>query len=208
MSSTGLKTVFKMYCEEKLWPVWFLYIFQREPPLEFEVSLVCLEQWRPFHTTTAITELWRKCLPLCASHLFINQPAIRLSSGWVSPALLQGAVAAFRLSVHISFIFSPVLHHSPYFILANVFSPFCFLLLCFGCFSLCFLSLSSFTSVFLTELSLSLSLSVAKGSWWPCWYRYLKLWGPLGHQSWKSPFQPTVQPVGHKKKNISWETSV
>lgn len=33
---------------------------------------------------TAIRKLWRKCLPLCASHLFINQPAIGLSSGWGS----------------------------------------------------------------------------------------------------------------------------
>lgn len=50
-------------------------------------------------------------------------------------------------------------------------------------------------------LSLSLSLSVARGSWLPCWCRYLKLWVPRGHQSWKNPFPPTVQPVGQKKIN-------
>lgn len=50
------------------------------------------------------------------------------------------------------------LHHPPSFFFFPF--PFRFWLLWFGCSSSCFLSLSSFTSVFLTEHSHSLSLSV------------------------------------------------
>lgn len=58
--------------------------------VKLEAWLICLEQWRLFHTTTAIRKRWRKWHPLCASH-FIHQPAIRLSSCWGSLTLLQGS---------------------------------------------------------------------------------------------------------------------
>lgn len=140
---------------------------------------------------TAIRKLWRKCLPLCASHFSINQPAIGLSSGWVSPAPLQGA------ATQPSDYLYKYPHRSPSFLFSG-FAPSLWLLF-FSFFSF------SITSVCLTELSFC--LSVARGSWLPCWCRCLKLWGPRGHQSWKSPFPPTALPVGRKFRAISWDSS-
>lgn len=132
-------------------------------------------------------------LPVC------YEAQIRL----VSPTALQGALTQpsdylYKYCLSPSFtLFNSVQH----FLSVFSFTPLLWLLLFL-------LSLARSPSlcppspVFLTELSLF--LSVAKGSWLPCWCRCLKLWGPRGHQSWKSPFPPTVQPVGDK---ISWETA-
>lgn len=75
--------------------------------------------------------------------------------------------------------------------------PFCLSFELFSVFHL-FFSLS-FVS---TSLSVSTPLSVARGSWLPCWCRYLMLWGPRAHRSWKSPFPPAVQPVGDKHNGL------
>lgn len=60
-------------------------------------------------------------------------------------------------------------------------------------FSLSFVSIS---------LPVSTPLSVARGSWLPCWCRCLMLWGPRAHRSWKSPFPPAVQPVGDEQSGL------
>lgn len=155
---SSLDSSFKVYCEETgtclVFCIFFIGI-----PLDLEVSLTCLEQWRLFHTVTNIRKLWRKCLSLCASHFFINQTATGLSSGQVSPTLLQEAVTALRLSVQILLVFSPILS----FILSNIFSLLCLLPPLFWLLSF-LLCLCPHSLVFFSLSSVSLSLSVATGS--------------------------------------------
>lgn len=75
--------------------------------------------------------------------------------------------------------------------------PFC---LPFELFSVLHLFFSlSFVSIC---LPVSTPLSVARGSWLPCWCRCLMLWGPRAHRSWKSPFPPAVQPVGDEQSGL------
>lgn len=146
-----------------------------------------------------VRKLWRKCLWLCASHLFINQPAIRLSSGRVSRTLLRVSrvTADYLYKFLLSSLLVSIIRHlsfSPRFSLCFAF-----------CSSALVASLPAFSPcphspLFFSLSSHSLSLIVARGSWLPCWCHCLKLWGPRGHRSWKSPFPLTVRPVGHTHK--------
>lgn len=116
----------------------FWILFNQAPLGVKSSQLICLEC--PFRgTMTAMRTLWRKCLPLCASHFPVNQPAIRLSLERVSLTAPGSSDTAVWLSVQITFFSSPVL-------------------LSTGCFdSLCF---HSFFFFLLWLLGFSLSLSV------------------------------------------------
>lgn len=151
-----------MYCEGNSDLFGFCIFWKREPPhpLELERS----NSSAPSNDARFTQQRPSESYDANVSHFVLHTSSlISLLRGSVQvgqPDTTSGSCdTAFTLSVQIFFR----LHHSPFFILSNVFSPFCFFkLLCFGCSSSCFLSLSLFVLrhlFFLTELTLSLSFS-------------------------------------------------
>lgn len=197
-----------MYCEGNSDLFGFCIFWKREPPhpLELERS----NSSAPSNDARFTQQRPSESYDANVSHFVLHTSSlISLLRGSVQvgqPDTTSGSCdTAFTLSVQI--FFASIIHlfsFSPTFSLRFVFLNSSALVAPLPAFSRS-LSLSSVTCFSsLSSLSLSPFLSVARGSWLPCWYRCLKLWGPRGHRSWKSPFPPTVQPVGG---GISWETS-